>query len=163
MRSSSNSPAYMILFGRVATPCRVTLLLAVLRVPSYARRQSTGYTLIISSHSNSRLCDIFLFLVCYLSHPYRISPIKFDNIIQYLIRTRSSRLKTQLLHLSILTTKISTSIWAASKKRKAHRQFVYAGMEIPTTLKFSLSVRRIARTGLARSRSRHVSQSKKTK
>ena len=55
MQSSSNSPAYMTLFGRVATPCRVTLLPAVPRVPSYGRRQSIGYTLITSSRSNSRL------------------------------------------------------------------------------------------------------------
>ncbi len=63
MQSSSNSPAYMTLFGRAVIPYRATPLLAGPRVRSYARQQSTGYTQITSFPSNSRSCDTFLFLV----------------------------------------------------------------------------------------------------
>jgi hypothetical protein len=162
MQSSSNSPAYMTLFGRVVTPYKVTLLPAGPRVRSYGRQQNIGYTLITSFHLNSRSCDTSLFLVAIYFFLKGLTLSKL-TMLQYLIRTRSLSLRTRLLHLFILTMKTSNSIWAASRRQKVHRQFVSAGTEIPILPKSSLSVRPTARIGLAKSRSRHASRSRKRK
>jgi hypothetical protein len=153
----------MTLFVRVAIPCRAIPLLAVRRARLYDKQQNTGYTQITSSRSNSRLCDTFLFLVCGPSSLQREKALTGSLLSQYLIPTKSSRRKTRPLLPFILTMKILSSIWVASRRQKVHRQFVSAGTEIPMSPKSSSSVRLIARTGLGRSRSRHASRSRKKK
>ena len=161
MQSSSSSPAYMTLFERVAIPCRVIPLQVGRRVRLYGKQQSTGYTLITSFRSNSRLCVAFLFLVCCLPSPPQEAGLTESLTSQYLIPTRSSSQRTRLLPPFTLTTKILASTWAVSRKLKAHRQFVSAGTEILITPKSSSSVRLIVKTGLVRSQSRRDSRSRK--